>query len=260
MSPNGFDFRLAPSTKPTGQSRVPRSSPLEINNCNYGYLQMETTQQPVVRPGTDVSKESKSSRARLIRQRAYACFARTGYHGTAVDHICAEAKISKGAFYWHFASKQEVFLSILDAWAEETERELRKQFAVALASEDRYAAITAALLKEARRGRAIMPVWLEYVAQGTHDPEIQKGIAAFHRRVRTVIGELLTPFLSKHFDADTIAVLSGTILAGFVGLISQDLADPQGADFDSHTEHFMKLVSLFVEHSSVVAKAFRKPA
>ncbi len=49
----------------------------------------------------------------LILDAAYGIFARHGYGQASVDHILAEAGISKGAFYHYFASKEELFRTIL---------------------------------------------------------------------------------------------------------------------------------------------------
>lgn len=50
----------------------------------------------------------------LILDAAYLLFARQGYGQTSVDSILAEAGISKGAFYHHFESKEELFRALLN--------------------------------------------------------------------------------------------------------------------------------------------------
>lgn len=40
--------------------------------------------------------------------------ARKGFQATAVDDICAEAGVSKGAFYVYFRQKQDLLLAVLD--------------------------------------------------------------------------------------------------------------------------------------------------
>lgn len=40
-------------------------------------------------------------------------FSKQGYSGTSVDHICKKAKITKGGLYWHFSSKKEILLSLV---------------------------------------------------------------------------------------------------------------------------------------------------
>ena len=58
---------------------------------------------------------SKFTRENISRS-ASECFAKIGYHQTDVDEICRRANLTKGAFYYHFSSKQDLFLEILDQW------------------------------------------------------------------------------------------------------------------------------------------------
>ena len=46
-------------------------------------------------------------------------FARSGYGGTSVDMIAAEAGYSKGAIYSNFASKEAIFLELLERYKDE---------------------------------------------------------------------------------------------------------------------------------------------
>lgn len=45
---------------------------------------------------------------------------RQGYAGTTVEDICVEAGVSKGAFFHHFASKEELAVSAAHHWSETT--------------------------------------------------------------------------------------------------------------------------------------------
>jgi len=58
---------------------------------------------------------SKTTKNSIIKAAA-ACFAEKGYDKTDVDEICRRADLTKGAFYHHFSSKQELFLNMLDQW------------------------------------------------------------------------------------------------------------------------------------------------
>jgi TetR/AcrR family transcriptional regulator, fatty acid metabolism regulator protein len=53
-------------------------------------------------------------------------FANQGYHGTKVDQIVEASSTSKGAVYFHFPSKQEIFLAIVDKFAILLEGQLLK--------------------------------------------------------------------------------------------------------------------------------------
>lgn len=46
---------------------------------------------------------------KLIRQ--------NGYAATSLDDLCADAGVSKGAFFYHFQSKQDLALAAIDFWS-----------------------------------------------------------------------------------------------------------------------------------------------
>ena len=60
-----------------------------------------------------VRRKPEISREEIL-DAALACFASRGYHETSVDDIAARAGLSKGAIYWHFAGKRELFLALID--------------------------------------------------------------------------------------------------------------------------------------------------
>lgn len=47
---------------------------------------------------------------KAIRQQAFALFGRYGYEGVSIGDIGRAAKLSKGALYWHFENKQQLYL------------------------------------------------------------------------------------------------------------------------------------------------------
>ncbi len=61
--------------------------------------------------------ERSEEKRRMIRAAALRCFGERGYHDTSVSMICRVAGISKGSLYWHYDSKQEIYLDILETWA-----------------------------------------------------------------------------------------------------------------------------------------------
>lgn len=48
-----------------------------------------------------------------LQDRAFELFGRHGYEGVSIGDIAKAAQLSKGALYWHFAGKEELFLGCL---------------------------------------------------------------------------------------------------------------------------------------------------
>ncbi|HEY7347811.1 MAG TPA: TetR/AcrR family transcriptional regulator [Ktedonobacterales bacterium] len=61
-------------------------------------------------------RDKDATRQRIL-DAAEEVFAEKGYHGAVVDDIIQVAKTSKGGFYFHFPSKQGIFLALTDVLA-----------------------------------------------------------------------------------------------------------------------------------------------
>ncbi len=65
-----------------------------------------------------LAAEAKEQRRRRLVDAAWRCVARGGYRTLRVDDVCAEAGLSKGAFYTYFEHKHDLLLALLDDDAE----------------------------------------------------------------------------------------------------------------------------------------------
>ena len=72
----------------------------------------KTTQEP-----------NHETRTRIL-EAAVKVFATKGYHDAKVDDIVSEAQTSKGAFYFYFPSKQDIFIALSDTFADLLESKL----------------------------------------------------------------------------------------------------------------------------------------
>src|SRR5205085_7940950 len=64
-----------------------------------------------------------------ILETARELFYRNGYLATSVDDIIAEAKVSKSNFYYHFKSKEDLGIEVLQQRGREFEEELDRLLA-----------------------------------------------------------------------------------------------------------------------------------
>jgi AcrR family transcriptional regulator len=63
-----------------------------------------------------IAESTRSARRAQILAAALACFARTGYHATTMGDVAAQAGVSKGTPYLYFASKEDLYVALHDAW------------------------------------------------------------------------------------------------------------------------------------------------
>jgi len=71
----------------------------------------------------ETSDKAQATRERIL-DAAIRVFASKGYHETKVDDIVVEADASKGSVYFHFPGKQQIFLALVDKFADLLQRRL----------------------------------------------------------------------------------------------------------------------------------------
>lgn len=65
-------------------------------------------------PGEPKFRRRKADRPDEILAAALSVFAERGFAAAKLDHIAARAGVSKGALYLYFATKEELFLAVVD--------------------------------------------------------------------------------------------------------------------------------------------------
>jgi AcrR family transcriptional regulator len=61
-----------------------------------------------------ISEQDRAARRQRLVDAAWRRMALNGYNETSVDDLCDEAGVSKGAFYGYFATKQDLFLALVE--------------------------------------------------------------------------------------------------------------------------------------------------
>jgi AcrR family transcriptional regulator len=83
---------------------------------------MAVKQQPPRRAGRPRANDARGREA--ILDAAADVFTERGFRGATVDAILERAHLSKGTFYWHFESKDELVLAVLAERVEQPIKEL----------------------------------------------------------------------------------------------------------------------------------------
>ena len=130
------------------------------------------------------STAETSTRVRLLHA-ATAVFASKGYHAASVDDIVAASETSKGAFYHYFASKQEIFVTVVDALGELVERGVEASIAEERGALAKVEAALRVVLETADAQRGLVKILLvEAVGLG---PGFERKRLDIHRRFAALI-------------------------------------------------------------------------
>jgi TetR/AcrR family acrAB operon transcriptional repressor len=174
-----------------------------------------------------------------ILSAAQACFREQGYHRTTVDDVASRAGLSKGAIYWHFKGKREVFYALFDRYMESFEAYPQAAKGAPSAPEAfrRMAAVFREGIDEVLE---LVELHFEYVAHASREQELGDRYRKMYQTFRVVIEEQVRRGIR---DGDFRPVDPGTVAAGIAatldGLILQKVFVPEvdlGRLFDETVE------------------------
>jgi AcrR family transcriptional regulator len=195
-------------------------------------------------PGDATSREQLLAAASRV-------FARSGYHSASMSEIAAEAGFSKGALYWSFASKEELFFALLDELDEQL-RALMTMSATAPTDRDISEEISRDVSAVLKDGRDVVLLFHEYSALAVRDPKVAARYAERNARLRK---ELAASMRARHETAGIPMAIPAEQLATAVialvdGLSIQQLTEPNAVPDDL----FGQILSLIEDGMTLRAK------
>lgn len=173
-----------------------------------------------------------------ILQTSLELFSQNGYDATSVAQICQGAQVSKGAFYHHFTSKQELFLALMESWLEiitglfETAGETAQSVPEAL---DQMGAISGRLFTALEGG---FPILLEFWTQASRQTSVwEKAVAPYRQYLNYFTDMMQTGIDEGSFNPSVNPELAArTLTAIVIGLLLQATFEPDGAQWQDVTQ------------------------
>lgn len=187
-------------------------------------------------------QRSDNTRARLLEV-ALDLFSRSGYEATGVAEICAAAGVSKGAFYHHFASKQAVFLALLEDWLTSLDRDIIGVFLPGERVGEGLARMAGMLGRVFEQAGAHLPMALEFWVQAQRDATIWQATIAPYRRYQDLFAAIITRGVQDGSLRPVDPHVTARLLLGTaVGLMMEGMLDPQAADWGATAVSSIRLL------------------
>ena len=175
-------------------------------------------------------EESRQQTRERLLEAAAIVFSRQGFDATSVDQVAEEAGFSKGAVYSNFASKEELFMVLLDRHLETELQSVAAQFERRESDGKNAGNVqqhSFAQLLEERRAWNILT--LEFLLYAIRHPSAQQLLAERYRVARNQLTNLLQSIeASKGKAPDDVPAeyLSWALLALGSGLMLQAYLEP----------------------------------
>lgn len=180
----------------------------------------------------------------IILHHSLDLFSSNGYDATSVAEICHRAKVSKGAFYHHFPSKQDLFLALMTSWLDEVDGMF--QSASDLADNvpeafENMAQISGQLFEALKGG---FPILLEFWTQASRQPVIWEQAVAPYRRYLDFFASIIKAGVEEGTLTETLdpELTARIVMAVAMGLMLQATFDPAGADWQEVTQIGIRMI------------------
>jgi TetR/AcrR family transcriptional repressor of uid operon len=161
-----------------------------------------------------------------ILQAAKRCFSRSGFHGTSMQEICAEAQMSPGGLYRYFPSKEAIIAGI----AEQDRADVAEKFQAIVEAPDFFTALAAAarhyIVEESMEEVCLQT---EVKAESRRNPEIAKIYASVEQEVKTGMLNVLRSAVARGDIPPGVDLeIAATMLMALVdGLYWRRAVDPE---------------------------------
>lgn len=161
--------------------------------------------------------ESRERTRKLLLEAAAELFARNGYEATSVDDVAEAAGYSKGAFYYNFESKSDLFDALVTHHIGELTGELETALADAQTIEEKLAAAQLVLTERERSRQGHLE--FEVLMQALRDPRVRKTVTDAYSRMRTAVASLIEEQFARARARPPLppADLATAIVAGAMG-------------------------------------------
>ncbi|WP_165381912.1 TetR/AcrR family transcriptional regulator [Aeribacillus pallidus] len=170
------------------------------------------------------SSQTYSDTPTKILEAARKTFARYGYENTTLDQVAEEAGMTKGAVYWHFSSKSDLFLALIDQSLKKLIRGMSSQLQDVFSSSEPKQALQQLFeseLTSCNRDQGEKPLlFFEFISK-SREPEVRDKLSAsfgqlFEETAETV-REIQNKYLiSSNLNANELAVTMHALINGAV--------------------------------------------
>ncbi len=176
--------------------------------------------------------ESRELTRKKILEAAERLFARHGFDGTSVDDVAEAAGYSKGAVYYNFESKDELFEALVEQEIGGLVASLEGALADAHTIEEKLAAAQR-VLTERERHKHGGRLEFEVLSHAMREPKLRRIVGKAYERMRTAIASLIEQQFAEAGVCPpmpagdlAIAIIAGSLGHGLMQALDPDAVPP----------------------------------
>ncbi|MEN6481116.1 MAG: TetR/AcrR family transcriptional regulator [Anaerolineaceae bacterium] len=169
-------------------------------------------------------------------------FALNGFNRASIADL-QEANVSKGAFYHHFPSKQNLFIELLNNWLDKIDAqliEIENESADLASFQSKISKISVEVFDDAA---GMLTMFLEFWIHATRDPVLWEATIKPYVKYRNFFAKLLERIIQEEIIRDIGPELGATVFVSLaVGLLLQNTLDPNASSWSQTTLNSINLL------------------
>jgi AcrR family transcriptional regulator len=174
-----------------------------------------------------------TARERLLDAAAQV-FTERGYRAASVEDIAAAAGVTKGAVYWNFQGKEDLFFALIDERVDRRARELMGVTEQAPREAATAPLISRGITSIVEEQQALILLLGEYWSLAVRDEKLRVGYVERQRALRDSLARALE---ARHRTTGVpLTVPAGALATGIIalaiGLAQERIADPEAVPED----------------------------
>lgn len=190
---------------------------------------------------------TKAERQTQILDAAAQCFADKGYHATSMDDLVRASSLSKGALYWHFKSKREIFRSLLERWFTEYTQALESLMESDVPPREKLLSVFRLIELSSAANPEMLRSQMEFFSVAIRDEEFLAWLREEYTKIHGLFEEILREGIrAEQFQPMNAAAVARQMAAmidgGFIQneLLNDDVRDR--ASWETMAESFLDLL------------------
>ncbi len=169
--------------------------------------------------------------------------ARKGYSDCRMDDIVSEAELSKGAIYWYYSSKKEIFLSLVNHWVNRFGVTLNHIVEEDHSAEEQLKALFSFFLTAFEENSTVFKAEMEFWALSSRDEDFrEKTNKVYHEFLGLIEGIIQRGVDSGEFKNLDEKVAALSIMVNIEGLVWLALFDSDGVT----ARHYVDTITEFI--------------
>lgn len=197
---------------------------------------------------TTQRRRREETKGRLL-QAALNLFSKHGYERATIDDIVHEAGFSKGAFYVHFESKEDLFWTMFEERMARQQQAFRDAVIPGADAVEILRRVLQAVFDLERTDPAWPAMFAEFIAHASRNPRVRARLAAMLQGWReltaaTLVAERDAGRLRKDLD---IEFVSSALVAVVEGILTQSRLAPDVIPLDKAIDPLARLMAQWIE-------------